>query len=52
MTVQVDSEATALFFPLILGARMVHDPAVLAKGKRLGVHCTGDWVGHMAGLNG
>ena len=33
------------------GTRMVHEPAALAKGKRPGVHCTGEWVGHRASLD-
>ena len=27
-------------------------PAALTPGNRLGTHCTGDWVGPTAGLDG
>ena len=29
-----------------------HAPADLPSGKRPGTQCTGDWVGHRAGLGG
>ena len=34
------------------GVRMVQEPAALATGKKPGVYCTGDWVGHRAGPGG
>ena len=27
-------------------------PAAFTPGERPGIHCTGGWVGHMAGLDG
>jgi hypothetical protein len=30
----------------------LHTPAALPPGKRPGTHCTGDWVGPRAGLEG
>jgi hypothetical protein len=29
-----------------------HAPAASSPGKRAGTHCTGGWVGPMAGLDG
>ena len=30
----------------------LHAPAALPPGKRPGTHCTGDWVGPKAGMDG
>jgi len=29
-----------------------HAPAALPPGKKSGIHCTGNWVGIVAGLDG
>ena len=29
-----------------------HAPVALPPGKRLGTHCTGDWVGHRVRVDG